>query len=168
MTGKTIAGTLAAALVANAVFYLWGRHSFMPLGLIWVSAVLLGVLLFVLAAILKAFNRARPDPAARLTIRMSVLSALVCFATLPTVPLLQARHRADYEEALSRAESLRIKLREYQLEHGEFPATLDAVSGEEPLPWLLREPYAYRSSGTSFVIQVRQPGHPFAARELRP
>ena len=159
--------TVLAALVANGLFLLWGRHTFLPLGLVWVSAVLLGILLLVLAAILQAFTQARPDPAAHLSIRMSVASALVCFSLLPSVPILKRQHRADLNAAHVRAEQLALALRAYALETGRYPERLDAVAGTAPLPWLLREPDAYRSTGTGYVMQIRYPGHPFAADERR-
>ncbi|MCS6770976.1 MAG: hypothetical protein NZ740_02995 [Kiritimatiellae bacterium] len=160
-------GTALAIAAANALFYVWGRHTFMPLGVVWVSAVLLGVLLLVLAAILQAFNKARPDPAARLSIRMSVLSAIVCFATLPTVPVLEARHRADFEDARARAERLIDALAAHAERHGTYPASLEELQDPEPLPWLLRLPDAYRATGTGYVLQIRRPGHPFLALERR-
>ncbi len=160
-------GVVAAAIVGNALFVLWGRHTFMPLGLVWVSAALLGILLLVLAAILHAFTKARPDPAAQLSIRMSVASALVCFALLPSVPILAHRHRLDLEAARARAESLIPALAAQRETTGRYPDTLAAVAGDEPLPWLLTEPGAYRSSGTGYVLQVRHPGHPYAAHERR-
>lgn len=159
--------TALAAVAGNAAFYAWGRHTFLPLGLVWVSAVLLGALLLVLAAIMQAFNQARPDPAARLAIRMSVASALVCFALLPTVPLLHARHRADYAAARTRAEQLIPQLAEHRRTTGLYPATLQTVAGDEPLPWLLLERDAYRATGTGYVVQIRRPGHPYAAEERR-
>ncbi|MCO5044594.1 MAG: hypothetical protein M9935_04850 [Kiritimatiellae bacterium] len=159
--------SLLAAIAANTIFYLWGRHTFMPLGLIWVSAALLGLLLLVLAAILNAFNKSRPDPAARLTIRMSVASALVCFALLPTVPLLHAQQRADLAAAQTRADELIATLATYHQTHNAYPPTLDPIAGPTPLPWLLREPETYRSSTTGYVIQIRHPGNPFTANERR-
>lgn len=162
-----ILNTLLAAAAANAAFYYWGRHTFMPLGLVWVSAVLLGILLLVLAAILRAFNKARPDPAARLTIRMSVASALVCFALLPTVPLLHARHRTDFSAARARAEALIPALTQRLHTTGLYPHNIESVAGGDPLPWLLLEKDAYRSTGTGYVFQIRRPGHPFAAEERR-
>lgn len=167
MTRSFILRTLLVAFCANLLFVWWGRHTFMPLGLVWVSAALLGVLLLVLAAILKSFTKARPDPAAHLTIRMSVASACVCFALLPAVPYLKHRHRLDLETARTRAEALIPKLTDHLHATGLYPERLDAVADNKPLPWLLREPDAYRSTGTGYVLQIRHPGHPFAAHERR-
>lgn len=167
MSRSFVIRTIGVAIGANLLFVWWGRHTFMPLGLVWVSAVLLGILLLVLAAILQAFTKARPDPAARLTIRMSVASALVCFALLPSVPILKHQHRVDLEAARARAEALIPLLTDHLHTTGLYPPSLDAVAGDEPLPWLLREPDAYRSSGTGYVMQIRHPGHPFAANERR-
>ncbi|HMP77156.1 MAG TPA: hypothetical protein PKE12_12745 [Kiritimatiellia bacterium] len=167
MTLRFKLNVLLAALVGNGLFIWWGRETFMPLGLVWVSAVLLGILLLVLAAILQAFTKSRVDPSARLTIRMSVVSALVCFALLPSVPYLKKQHRVDHDSARARAEQLVPALQEYFDANGAFPARLDAVAGAEPLPWLLREGDAYRASGAGYVIQIRHPGHPFAADERR-
>jgi hypothetical protein len=168
MTTRPFAsGVAAAALAANALFILWGRHTFMPLGIVWVSAVLLGILLLALAAILRAFNKARPDPAARLSIRMSVASAMVCFALLPSVPILKHRHRVDLDAARARAEALIPALDAHREATGFYPDTLQPVAGRDPLPWLLTEADAYRSTGTGYVLQIRHPGHPFAASERR-
>ncbi len=167
MKPALILNTLLAAAAANAVFYLWGRHAFMPLGLMWVSVAMLGILLLLLAVILRMLNGARPDPGARLTIRMSFTSALVCFALLPAVPLLHARHRADLAAARARAEALAPALERHLRDAGRYPETLEAVAGSDPLPWLLRERDAYRSTGTGYLFQIRRPGHPFAAEERR-
>lgn len=167
MTARFKLYTVLVALAGNGLFIWWGRETFMPLALVWVSAVLLGILLLILAAILRAFTKARPDPAAHLTIRMSVASALVCFAMLPAVPFLKNRHRVDHDAARARVEQLLPALRDYAATNGAFPARLDVVAGAEPLPWLLRENDAYRATGTGYVIQIRHPGHPFAADERR-
>ncbi len=159
--------TLLAAVATNTIFYLWGRHTFMPLGLVWVAAGLLGLLLLVLAAILNAFNKTRPNDSARLTIRMSVASALVCFALLPTVPLLKAQQRADLRAALDRAEELIPALAAYHEAHDTYPATLTEIAGPTPLPWLLLDSEAYRSTATNYVIQIRHPGNPYTANERR-
>lgn len=167
MSGRRVFNTLLATLLANGAFLLWGRHTFMPLGLVWVSAVLLGILLLVLAVILQAFTKTRPDPAARLSIRLSVASAFVCFALLPSVPILKKKHRADLEAARARAESLIPALQHHLHTTGLYPSNLMTVAGTEPLPWLLMEPEAYRSTGTGYVLQIRYPGNPFAANERR-
>lgn len=163
MRARFILGTLSAAIVANGVFIAWGRQTFMPLGVVWVSAALLGVLLLTLAAILQAFNKARPDPAARLSIRMSVASAAVCFALLPSVPVLSHLHRLDLQRGREAAEALIPALERYRAERGEYPSQLTDVIDVESLPWVLREPDAYRSTGTGYVLQVRHPGNPFLA-----
>lgn len=158
-----VARIALASLAANALFIWWGRETFMPLALVWVSAVLLGILLLILAAILHAFNKARPDPAARLSIRMSVASAIVCFALLPSVPLLARQHRADLAAARARAEALLPALQQHLHTTGLYPDSLSAVAGAEPLPWVLRVPDAYRGTGTGYIFQIRYPGNPFTA-----
>lgn len=167
MNRRLVINTVLATVAANVIFWAWGRHTFMPLGLVWVSAVLLGILLLVLAAILQAFNKARPDPAAKLTIHMSVASAIVCFAMLPTVPILKKNQKTDLDAARTRAETLAPALLHHLYTTGLYPSNLDAVAGAEALPWLLKEPDAYRSTGTGYVIQVRYPGNPFLADERR-
>lgn len=163
MRGRFLLGTLSAALFTNVVFIVWGRQTFMPLGIVWVSAALLGVLLLTLAAILQAFNKARPDPAARLSIRMSVASAIVCFALLPSVPVLSHLHRVDLRRGREAAEALIPLLERYRTEHGVYPTHLGEIYDGNRLPWLLREPDAYRSTGTGYVLQIRHPGNPFLA-----
>jgi hypothetical protein len=162
-----VTGITGASILANVLFLIWGRRTFMPLGIVWVSAALLGILLLVLAAILRAFNKARPDPAARLSIRMSVASAIVCFALLPSVPVLKHFHRVDFNAARARADNVIPLLEAHREASGVYPTSLCAVVSRDALPWLLLETDAYRSTGTGYVLQIRHPGNPLAAHVRR-
>ena len=50
MNIKFILNTVLVAIITNVIYFLWARHTFLPVGLVAASAILLGVLLFVLAA----------------------------------------------------------------------------------------------------------------------
>lgn len=167
MSGRLVLNTALLAITANVAFYYGGRQTFMPIGYVWVTAALLGILLLVLAAIIAAFNRTHPIPQAALSIRMSIASAIVCFAMLPAVPLLKHHQRTDLDAARERAAALIPALQAHFESTGLYPAQLEAVAGDAPLPWLLAEPNAYQSTGTGYVLQIRWPGNPYTAQERR-
>lgn len=163
MNAKFVVNATAAAVVANIIYYLWARHTFLPVGLVAASAILLGVLLFVLALMIRGFTKGRDDAAAKLSLRMTTASGIVCFTLLVSVPFVIRTQTHDLQAARSRAEELIPLLQERMDSTGAYPESLADLTGDEPLPWLLLEPDAYRSTGTGYVMQIRHPGTPFLA-----
>lgn len=163
MNVKFILNTILIAIIANIVSFLWARHAFLPVGLVATSAILLGLLLFVLAALIRGFTKNREDAAAKLSLRMTTASAIVCFTLLACVPFVVKTQKNDLQAARTRAEALIPLLQARMDSTGAYPESLAEIAGAEPLPWLLQEPDAYRSTGTGYVMQIRHPGTPTLA-----
>ena len=94
---------------------------------------------------------------------MTTASGIVCFTLLACVPFVIKTQANDLQAARTRAETL-IPLLQVRMDStGAYPKDLAEVAGDEPLPWLLLEPDAYRSDGAGYILQIRHPGNPFLA-----
>jgi hypothetical protein len=156
-----------AAGAANACLMAWGRRSFVPLELVATGSVLLALLLLVLAGAIYAFCRRGMNDAARLVLRTLLVSIVFFASTFLSLPLLQRQILRDMETAIAHANALLPVLDARWAAAGRYPDRLDEVAAGRDLPPLLRRSDFYRGAGTSFVMQIRVPGTPYAAAVLR-
>jgi len=147
-----------ASVAVDAALIWWGRTGFVPLELVAVGGGLLAILLAILGASIYAFNRGRSDPAASLTLRSILLSIIVFLSFFAAVPITRRLITKDVLAARDRADDLRPVLEARRAISGAYPDSLEAIADPADLPPLLRRPYAYRGTVTSYVFRIRIPG----------